>query len=667
MSKKDEIARLVEELNEHNYRYNMLARPTISDKAFDVLLRRLRDLEANHLSLVRPDSPTQRVGSDLSKSFPTVVHDTPMLSLENTYNEEEVREFVARLERELPNQGLAFVCDLKIDGVALSLRYEEGMLVRGVTRGDGVQGEDITPNARTIRSIPLRLRESIPLCEVRGEVYLDHDVFAAINRQRESDGEPLFANPRNSAAGTLKLQNPSMVAERKLSFYAYALRVPGSETGSHHDDLNRLEKIGFAVNANRKRVRTADDIIAFWREGDEKRPDLRYDIDGIVAKLDDLALQNELGTTAKTPRWAIAFKFSAEQAETVLEKIGLQVGRTGAVTPVAHLAPVLLAGTTVSRATLHNADELERKDVREGDTVILEKGGDIIPKVVRVITEKRSKGTRRYDFPNRCPDCESTLVADEDEVAIRCVNSACPAQVKGNIRHFSSRTAMDIEGLGSALVDQVVDNGLISEVGDLYALTVEKLSGLERMGVKSAQNVLDGLEASKSRPLHNVLFSLGIRHIGATVARNLANAFGSIDALKDASEDDLLAVDEIGPTIASSLNAHLSNAGNWSIIEKLRKAGVTLESDVDAGSDGERPLEGQTVVVTGTLQRWTRQEVQDLVRELGGRPTSSVSAKTDLVIAGDKVGSKRTKAEKLGVPIFDEEALAALVDGSEGE
>lgn len=663
MSEKDEIARLVEELNEHNYRYNVLARPTISDKAFDDLLRRLRDLEAKHPSLARPDSPTQRVASDLSKSFPTVVHDTPMLSLENTYSEEEVREFVARLERELPNQELGFVCELKIDGVALSLRYEQGMLASGVTRGDGVQGEDITPNARTIRSIPLRLRESIPRCEVRGEVYLDHDVFASINRQRESDGEPLFANPRNSAAGTLKLQNPSTVAERKLSFYAYALRVPGSEMGSHHDDLDRLEEIGFAVNTNRKRVRTAEDIIAFWRQGDEKRPGLRYDIDGIVVKLDDLELQNEVGTTAKTPRWAIAFKFSAEQAETILQKISLQVGRTGAVTPVAHLAPVLLAGTTVSRATLHNANELERKDVREGDTVILEKGGDIIPKVVRVITEKRPKGTGRYDFPNRCPACESTLVADEDEVAIRCVNSACPAQVKGNVRHFSSRTAMDIEGLGSALVDQVVDNGLISDVGDLYALTVEQLSGLQRMGVKSAQNVLDGLEASKSRPLHNVLFSLGIRHIGATVARNLTNAFGSIDALKDASEDDLLAINEIGPTIASSLHTHLSNAGNWSIIEKLRKAGVTLKFDVDARSEGDRPLEGQTVVVTGTLQRWTRQEVQDLVRELGGRPTSSVSAKTDLVIVGDKVGSKRTKAEEMGVPIFDERALSALVDG----
>ncbi len=655
---------LVDELNEHNHRYNVLARPTISDREYDDLLKELQELERAHPDLVRPDSPTRRVGSDLSKTFPTVVHEAPMLSLENTYSGDEVGEFVERMGRELPEQDLAFACELKIDGVALSLRYEEGLLVRGVTRGDGVQGEDITPNVRTIRSIPIRLHESLPVCEVRGEVYLKHDIFAAINHQREENGEPLFANPRNSAAGTLKLQNPRAVADRQLSFFSYALLEPDVVDGSHYGNLDRLEDLGFAVNPHRTRVKTVEEIITFWESCDRLRPDLSYDIDGIVVKLDHLRLQSELGSTAKTPRWAIAFKFSAEQAETVLEKIGLQVGRTGAVTPVAHLSPVQLAGTTVSRATLHNADELARKDVREGDTVILEKGGDIIPKVVRIVQEKRPEDARAFQFPERCPSCDSELIRDEAEVAIRCVNAACPAQLKGNTRHFASRTAMDIEGLGTALVGLLIDNHLVRDVADLYGLTVDQIAGLERMGERSARNVLDGLEASKARPFHRVLFALGIRHIGSTVARNLADAFGSIDALIVASEEDLLATDEIGPTIAASLEAYLGNPDNVRVIEKLREAGVELQA-AQSEETGPRPFEGKTVVVTGSLERWSRQEIQDLVRALGGRPASSVSAKTDLLIAGSKAGSKKTKAEELGVPIVDEQTLISLVERAE--
>ena len=661
---KQRVDSLVDELNEHNYRYNVLAQPSISDREYDDLLKELQDLEKRHPEFVRPDSPARRVGSDLSKTFPTVVHETPMLSLENTYSGDEVREFIDRMSRELPDRELTYTCELKIDGVALSIRYEDGLLVRGVTRGDGVQGEDITPNVRTIRTIPIRLRDSTQACEVRGEVYFGHDVFTAINRQREQAGEPLFANPRNSAAGTLKLQNPQAVADRQLSFFSYALIEAGSDGASHYGNLDRLEELGFAVNPHRQLVGNADEIIAFWEACDRLRPDLPYDIDGIVVKLNDLSIQAELGSTAKTPRWAIAFKFSAEQVETVLERIGLQVGRTGAVTPVAHLGPVLLAGTTVSRASLHNADELARKDVREGDTVILEKGGDIIPKIVRVVDDKRHDNAEPFAFPDRCPACDSTLIQDETEVAIRCVNAACPAQLKGNTRHFASRTAMDIEGLGTALVALLVDSELVHDVADLYKLTVDQIAGLERMGERSAQNVLDGLEASKTRRFHQVLFALGIRHIGATVARNLANAFGSIDALKGASEEDLLAVDEIGPTIAASLKAYLDNSENWEVIEKLREAGVRLHEDRPAENEKGRPFDGKTVVITGTLERWSRQEVQEMVRTMGGRPTSSVSAKTDLLIAGQKAGSKRTKAEELGIPIVDEQALIALVEAT---
>lgn len=654
------MRKLVDELNEHDYRYRVLAEPTISDREFDELLKELESLEAAHPDHVLPDSPTRRVGSDLTKSFETVVHAVPMLSLDNTYSEEEVREFDARIRRELEDEEIAYSAELKIDGVALSLTYEDGLLVRGVTRGDGVQGEDITPNVRTIRSIPIRLRGDIGTCEVRGEVYLTHEAFAANNREREARDEPLFANPRNSAAGTLKLQDPRIVAARNLSYFAYSLRTDEPTSDSHFERLQLLEDAGFAVNPERRRVETADEIIACGREYEAKRADLPYDIDGVVVKLDSYRLQDELGATSKAPRWAIAYKFSAEQAETVLEGIGLQVGRTGAVTPVAHLSPVLVAGTTVSRATLHNFEELARKDVREGDTVIIEKGGDIIPKVVSVVADKRPKGARRYALPKRCPVCKQPLVKDESEVAIRCANVSCPAQLKGNIRHFSSRTAMDIEGLGSALIDQLVDGGLVTDVGDLYSLTVDQLADLERMGQKSAENVVEAIAASKAQPLDRLLFGLGIRHVGATVARSLAGAVDSLDALREATEEELLEVEEIGPIIVQSLKDHLDNARNWSVVEKLKAAGVSTRAEKRSAS---RPalLEGKTVVVTGTLERWSRTEIQDLIRELGGKPTSSVSKKTDLVVAGEAAGSKREKAESLGVEIVDEAGFAKLI------
>ncbi len=686
MNPTDRIAQLVEQLNEHNYRYAVLNDPVISDRDYDALMDELSDLEARHPDLIQPDSPTQRVTSDLTREFPTVQHDIPMLSLDNTYSEDELRDFEDRIRRELPDEELQYVAELKIDGVALSLIYENGLLTRGVTRGNGTQGEDITPNVKTIKSIPIRLKacaemelfsNPVPYCEIRGEVYLDHNTFDTINVQREKNEENPFANPRNATSGSLKLQDAQQVAERRLSFFAYSFRSRDKQLSTHSENLSYLERLGLPVNANRALCNNIDDIIAQAREWQEKRPDLPYDIDGIVIKVNSIAQQNKLGATSKSPRWAISYKYSAEQAETVLERITLQVGRTGVVTPVANLEPVQLAGTTVSRATLHNAEELERKDIREGDTVILEKGGDVIPKVVRVVTAKRAKEAIAFEFPKNCPICKAPLIEDESEVAIRCNNSQCPAQLKGNIRHFASRTAMDIEGLGTALVEQLVDNGLVRDVGDLYNLKLEQLADLERMAEKSAQNVLDALEASKQQPFHRVLFALGIRHIGATVARVLSDNFHSIDRLRDTPPEEIEAVHEIGGAIAESIHAylddnsnwdwmgwvfnpspniytHIDKGGDWDLIKKLHDADINLESEAPADT-GPKPLDGKTVVVTGTFTRWGRQQAQDLIRTLGGKPTSSVSGKTDLVIAGEKAGSKLAKAEQLGIPILNEE------------
>ena len=657
MSKR--IAQLVTELNDHNYRYAVLNAPVISDRAYDDLMRELIDLEARHPDLIQPDSPTQRVTSDLTQQFPTVQHDVPMLSLDNTYSEDELRNFEARVRRELPDEALQYVAELKIDGVALSLIYENGLLLRGVTRGNGVQGEDITPNAKTIRAIPLRLKERVRFCEIRGEVYLDHNTFDAMNAQREKNGANPFANPRNAAAGSLKLQDARLVAARRLSFFAYAFRAP-DQSAPHAENLTRMEALGLPVNPHHKLCDNVDEVLAFARKWQEERPDLSYDIDGIVIKVNDLVQQNKLGATAKNPRWAISYKYSAEQAETVLQNIALQVGRTGVITPVANLEPVQLAGTTVKRATLHNAEEIQRKDIREGDAVILEKGGDVIPKVVRVVKTKRPKDAVAYVFPKTCSVCESDLVKDESEVAIRCVNPQCAALIKGNIRHFASRTAMDIEGLGKALVEQLVDSDLVRDVGDLYGLTLAQLAGLDRMAEKSAQNVLAALEVSKRQPFHRVLFALGIRHIGATVARTLADHFHCIKCLRETPPEKIEAVHEIGAAIAESIHTYLADEGNWAIVEKLRKAGVALASEAPA-EDAPKPLDGETVVVTGTLSRWGRQQVQDLIRALGGTPTSSVSKKTDLVIAGERAGSKRANAEELGIEILDEAAFVKLI------
>ena len=653
------IDRLIRELNEHDYRYHVLNAPTISDQDYDRLLRELIELEARHPDLIRPDSPAQRIGSDLTRSFSTVVHDTPMLSLENTYSEAEFREFEVRVRRALPDEPLRYVAELKIDGVALSLKYENGLLVRGVTRGDGIQGEDITANVRTIRLIPLRLREPVGACEVRGEVYLSKASFQAINREREKADAPLFANPRNAAAGSLKLQDPKVVAGRGLSFSAYALRADELDLQSHADALERLTSMGMPVGTRWRRCASLEEVVAFWKRWRSRRDQLEYEIDGVVVKLDSLPQQARLGTTAKSPRWAIAYKLPARQAVTRLKHIRLQIGRTGTVTPVAELEPVLLGGTTVSRATLHNHEELVRKDIRPGDAVTLEKGGDVIPKVVSVVLDRRPSGSRRFRFPKRCPVCETPLQKDEVEVAIRCVNVGCSAQIKAGIRHFASRTAMDIEGLGAALVNQLVDQGLVRDGGDLYGLDVDTVAGLERMAQKSARNLMDTLEVSKTRPFHRVLFALGIRHVGATVARALATAFGSIDRLRQADRADLEALHEIGPGIAQSVHEFLNDERRWDVVEKLRRAGVSLaQKDPE---EGPKPLNGKTVVITGTMSRWGRQQAQELIQALGGRPASAVSRKTDLVVVGANPGAKRQKAERLNIRILEEDAFAEMI------
>lgn len=657
---RNRIERLVRELNEHSYRYYVLDAPTVTDREFDELMGELAELESGHPDLVPPDSPTRRVGSDLSGTFPTVRHEIPMLSLDNTYSEADLTEFDARLRRELPGEDLVYLAELKVDGVALSLTYENGLLVRGVTRGDGLQGEEITPNVRTIRSIPIRLREPVERCEIRGEVYLTRENFEAINKDREQREEPLFANPRNTAAGSLKLQDPRLVAERDLSFFAHGLLTPGGVNARHSESLDHLGRLGFSVNSERRRCNSIDEIVSYWRTWDRKRESLVYEIDGIVVKVDDLGQQRRLGATAKSPRWAFAFKFSAERVRTRLLKIALQVGRTGVVTPVAELEPVLLAGSTVGRATLHNAEELERKDIREGDTVVLEKGGDVIPKVISVVEADRAPDARPFEFPKTCPVCDAVLVKDESEVAVRCVNSGCPAQLKGRIRHFAGRTTMDIEGLGHALVDQLVDNELIRDVGDLYSLEVETVAELDRMAEKSAQNLMEALERSKSRPFHNVLFALGIRHVGATVARTLADHFGSIDRLRDAPAEEIEAVHEIGAAIAQSVHAFLRDENNAAVIDKLRAAGLNLEAEQKAAAR-PKPLDGKTVVITGSLSRWGRQQAQDAVRSAGGKPTSSVSKKTDLVVAGENAGSKLEKAKELEIEVLDEAGFAKLI------
>ena len=656
-----QMAELAAELEDHLYRYHVLADPIISDRDFDRLLEELQALEEAHPDLKRSDSPTQRIGGSPTSDFPTVRHTLPMLSLDNSYSRDELEDFDRRVQQGLTDEKFDYVFELKIDGVALSLTYEDSLLIRAVTRGDGVQGDEITANARTIPTIPLRLRQPGINCEIRGEVYMEHAAFARLNARREADGEPLFANPRNSTAGSLKLQNPNLVAARNLRYFAYWMHRENAEDTRHSERLDALRAWGLPVNPATERCASLAEIFALYDRYAATRDDLPYEIDGVVVKVDRLDQQERLGTTAKSPRSAMAYKFPSYQVRTRLLDINLQVGRTGAVTPVAMLEPVLLAGSTIARASLHNEDEIHRKDIRIGDMVLLEKGGDVIPKVVEVDYTVRPDTTVEYQFPDTCPSCTGPLTRDEEEVKIRCENPACPAQLRRRLEHFASRTAMDIEGLGPAVVEQLVAKEQVRDLGDLYTLDLAALSNLDRMGEKSAQNLLDGLNRSKTQGFDRVLFALGIRHIGATVARTLARAFGSLKGLREASLEALEETPEIGPTIAASLHASLAAPELAPVLAKLIQAGVQFEMEEEEIAETTSGFSGKTVVITGTLTQYGREEAAAIVERLGGKTTSSVSKKTDLLIAGAKAGSKLSKAQDLGIEVLDEKAFIALL------
>ncbi len=651
------------ELHEHDYRYHVLAEPTIPDEAYDKLMRELQDLEEKYPALQSPDSPTQRVGGKPTKEFATVTHNPPMLSLANSYSEKEIREFDARVKKLLETALPRYVAELKFDGVAVALKYRDGVFVQGATRGDGTQGDDVTANLKTIRSLPLRLRTGKAKgmnIEVRGEAFMHKADFAEMNRQREAAGEKLFINPRNSTAGTLKLQDPNVVASRPIKMFAYWLSAPDEMLQSHFKNLELLRSLGLPVNDHARLCKNIDEVIAFWKEWEEARDSLPYDIDGVVVKVDSLEQQRELGSIAKSPRWAIAFKFASRKAETVLNNIILQVGRVGTITPVADLQPVFVGGTTVSRASLYNMDYINELDLRIGDSVIVEKGGDVIPKITEVILGKRPKAAKKYEMAKHCPECNTPVFKPEGEVNFYCENSECPAQVKGRLQHFAMRGAMDIEGLGEAVVEQLVGLGWIRNCADLYSLREHKaeMIELDGWGEKSAQNLLDGIAASKKSPFHRVLYAIGIRHVGQGVAQLLTENFSSMEKLMDASEEELQSVAGIGPQIAESVVHFFKEKHNRDIIKRLQGAGLQLSS---SSTKKKGKLNGLTFVLTGTLPTLTREQAKQLIEENGGKVASSVSKSVNYVLAGEDAGSKLEKAKKLGVAVLSDEEFRKMI------
>lgn len=668
-SVEGKLQKLREEIRRHDYLYYVAAQPEISDEEYDRLMRELLALEAQHPELAAPDSPSLRVGGAPTKEFPTVTHGIPMLSLANTYEEADIRDFDRRVRSLLPKEKISYACEVKFDGVSLSLLYQGGVLVRGATRGDGVRGDDITGNVRTIRTVPLKLRtddRALLDCEVRGEVIMMRKDFDRMNEERESAGEKTFINPRNSAAGTLKLQDPKLVAMRPLMFYAYWLRAPRKAARSHTENLALLRTIGFLVDRNAGRYPDIDEVIDHWKELESRRESLPFDIDGIVVKVDALRQQEELGAIAKSPRWAIACKFASRKAETVLEEIRLQVGRTGTITPVAVLHPVFIGGITVSRASLYNEDYIRELDIRVGDKVVVERGGDVIPKVTAVVAGSRPKGARPFKFPPRCPECSSPLIRPEGEANYFCENYECPMQIRGRIEHWASRGAMDIDGLGEAVVDRLVGLKMIRNVADLYDLHAKEkdLAELEGWGEKSARNLLDGIDRSRQRPFTRVLYALGIRHVGATIAPILADHFPSMQKLKDASEEALQEVHEIGPKIAASIHRFFHDPRNRKLVGRLKEARLAMAA-VPKASVG--PLAGKSFVLTGTLSAMPRGRAREMIEALGGRVASGVSKGVDVLVVGAEAGSKLEKAKKLGLEIWDEERfLRAVNHGGRG-
>jgi len=655
----------------HEHLYYVLDQPEIADAEYDRLERELRDLEAQFPDLVTPDSPTQRVGEKPSESFPSFVHAVPMLSLDNTYNEEELREFEKRIFRQVGERPIDYVAEPKIDGLSMALHYEEGRLVRGVTRGDGVRGDDVTPNVRAIKAVPLTLSgEHVPRrLEVRGEVFLPRSRFEAINREREEREEEPYANPRNVASGTMKSLDARVVAERGLRIYVYSVaQAEGVTIRSQWEALEKMRGWGLRTHPESRLCHGLDEVLAFCAEWQEKRDRLQYDIDGVVVKVDSFALQQELGYTSKCPRWAIAYKYPARQASTLVHDIQVYVGRTGKFTPVAHLEPVALAGSTVARATLHNEEEVARKDVRVGDTVLIEKGGDVIPKVVKVVEGKRPEGTAAWTPPETCPVCGTRAVKPEGEVDRRCPNASCPAQVEQRLRHFARRDTMDIEGLGDVLVHQLVEKGMVRDFADLYRLAGrrDELVALERMAEKSADNLLGQIEASRGRELRRLLYGLGIRFVGERAAMLLARHFRSLDAIAGAPVEEMESIYEIGPVVARSVREWFDREENRRLVARLQEAGVST-AEAAAAAPMAQTLKGQQFVLTGALERMTRDEAKAAIEARGGRVTSSVSKKTTAVIVGRDPGAKAAKAAELGVRLVTEEDLAALLDGGGAE
>lgn len=661
------IEALREKIRHHEYRYFVLDDPEISDFDFDQLVNQLKQLEAEHPELITPDSPTQRVGGKPREGVVKVPHSSQMLSLDNTYNIDELRNWERRVHELSGRKDIDYVCELKLDGMSLALRYEDGKLVRGITRGDGTIGEDVTLNVRTVRSIPLSISKEklkasgIPAdFEVRGEMLMPLAAFRKMNEERERDGLSLFANPRNATAGTVRQLEPSITAQRRLDYFAYMLLQNGrTRFDRHWETLNALAAAGFKVNPFRKLAKNFEEVWSFIEQQEPKREKLPYEIDGIVVKVDRLALQEELGFTGKAPRWAIAYKYAARAAITQIENIVPQVGRTGKLTPVAWLRPVPIGGTTVSRATLHNMDEIERLGVKIGDWVEVERGGDVIPKVSRVVEDKEHpRGHQSFHMPEKCPECGTRVVRTEGEVDFRCVNANCPAKLRETILHFASRGVMNIDGMGEALVNQLTERGRVKNVADIYGLTKDHLLTLERMGDKSAQNILDEIEDSKRLPLERVIYGLGIRFVGARTAQFLAEHFGSMNALMEASEEELQNVNEVGPRIARSIAEFFREPANRKLVERLEKAGLTF-----SGKKKERgtKLAGKTFVLTGTLANYSRDEAKKLIEDAGGRVSGSVSKKTDYVVAGSDAGSKLDKARELEIKVIDEKEMEDLL------
>ncbi|HEY8413625.1 MAG TPA: NAD-dependent DNA ligase LigA [Pyrinomonadaceae bacterium] len=663
-----EIEKLREEIRRHDELYYVNNSPEISDREYDALLEQLQKLEQAHPELITPDSPTQRVGGRPAEGFPEVVHSRQMLSLDNSYNIDELRAFDERCRRLAEGRSLDYVAELKIDGLSLSLQYADGLLVRGVTRGDGRIGEEVTQNARTIRSVPLRLKSDAKRIdsnvEVRGEVFIPREVFDKTNAEREEAGEPRFANPRNAAAGAIRQLDSRLVARRKLDMFVYDLFAGGGRKPfpTHWEALEWLQAAGFRVNPHRKVCKTIDEVIEFANEKEALRDDLGYEIDGLVVKVNSTALQDEFGATQKAPRWAVAYKYPARQASTQVKDILVSVGRPGALTPVAMLEPVFLAGTTVSRATLHNEDEIERLGLKIGDWVMIEKSGEIIPKVLSVITSKRTGAERKFKPPKNCPVCGGLISRVEGEVVPRCVAADCRAQLMGRLIHFASRRAMRIEGLGEALAEQLVSEDLVKDVGDLYSLTLEQVAGLERMAKKSATNLLEQIEASKNRDLSNLIYALGLRHVGERTAGILAHEAGSLERLSQMSVEELDAIPEIGLTVAESVRDWFDDEGNRALCDRLRAAGVKTESTRASSVSFDERFAGKQFVLTGTLSGFTRDEAKALIEARGGRVNSSVSKKTDYVVAGEAAGSKLDKAQSLGVAVIDEDAFKEMLE-----